>query len=683
VGLQVVGWLMPLGGVLQAVGIVPFAALAARHRPRAVLVGASCGAAVGFLVAGAHLSAIVAGSALVGLAVGRGIARGWGLVRTSAVALATAGAPAAALSVLALGVFASLRRLSLRQVQVGWAGVRRVLGAAGLHAAVLAGNGVVDAALRWWWVSVPTGELLLVGFAGLLTRVVAEPVLEALAQAAGGVPEPLEGGDDVPPAPVPVRLVGVRHRYAGAEAEALAGVDVEVPERGLVVVAGPNGSGKSTLVRVLAGMRPSAGRVERPGGAGLGVAGGTAIVFQRPESQVLGVRVGDDVVWGLPDGHGVDVAALLEAVGLEGMAAQETSTLSGGQLQRLAIAAALARRPRLLLSDESTAMLDPEGRAEVTALLRRLAETLAVVHVTHHEDELDGAAVVRLDRGRVVVEPEEGQGRRGARPGRSGGAWTGRSPPLRRPDAPGLRRPDAPGLRRPDAPGSAGPLLRLVSVGHVYAAGTPWARRALLGVDLELEEGEGLVVVGPNGSGKSTLAWVLAGLIEPTEGSALLGGRPISEQVGRVGIAFQHARLQLFRPTVGADVAWGTDLGPTEVAAALAEVGLGPEGFEARRIDALSGGEQRRVALAGMLARRPPLLVLDEPLAGLDEGARDGLCELLAQLRAEAGIATVVVTHDLAAAPRLGSRVVAVDGGVVRPIEVAAGGVRTLRGAEP
>jgi len=160
-------------------------------------------------------------------------------------------------------------------------------------------------------------------------------------------------------------------------------------------VVGHNGSGKSTLARLLAGHQPTEGSVERPGSAGLGRDGGTAEIFQRPESQVLGVRAADDLRFGLPADEHIDVDGLLASVGLEGFAERETATLSGGELQRLAIAAALARRPALLISDESTAMVDPAGRRQVMDVLRRLpAAGTAVVHVTHHMNEAVGADLV-------------------------------------------------------------------------------------------------------------------------------------------------------------------------------------------------------------------------------------------------------------------------------------------------
>ena len=190
-------------------------------------------------------------------------------------------------------------------------------------------------------------------------------------------------------APVPVELDQVSYQYPGSNAWAIAEVSLSVQPRSFLAVVGPNGSGKSTLVRLVAGrLSPTLGTVRRSGDPGLGVPGGTSMVFQRPESQVLGVRARDDVVWGLPASPRPDVGALLSRVGLAGFEERETSGLSGGELQRLAIAACLARQPRLLISDEATAMIDGPGRVEVVALLESLAAAgITVIHVTHRETE--------------------------------------------------------------------------------------------------------------------------------------------------------------------------------------------------------------------------------------------------------------------------------------------------------
>ncbi|MGH9296583.1 MAG: ATP-binding cassette domain-containing protein, partial [Acidimicrobiales bacterium] len=396
---------------------------------------------------------------------------------------------------------------------------------------------------------------------------------------------------------------------------------------------------------------PSLGQVVRDGRAGLGERGGTAMIFQRPESQVLGVRVRDDLCWGLPIAERPDIASLLGEVGLTGFEDRETSTLSGGQLQRLAIASALARKPRLLISDEATAMIDSSGREEVVELLRKLADSgLAVVHVTHRMDEAKKADLVALMGGgrilRLMVPTDDDPAMANQQP-----------------------EPATPSRYRPF--GSSGPppiLASLRRVGYVYANGTPWARRALEGVDIDVAVGEGLVVTGDNGSGKTTLAWILGGLMAPTEGEARIGGRPLDTSPESVGVAFQHARLQLLKPTVLADVRLGRP--ESEAEAALRSVALLPSVMGPRKVDDLSGGEQRRVALAGLLVRRPELLVLDEPYAGLDDEARRALASVLQRLRSDHGIATVVVSHDLDDVSVLGDRLLELEDGRIVQDEV-------------
>jgi energy-coupling factor transport system ATP-binding protein len=197
----------------------------------------------------------------------------------------------------------------------------------------------------------------------------------------------------------------------------------------------------------------------------------------------------------------------------------------------------------------------------------------------------------------------------------------------------------------------------------VYSGGTPWAHRALQNVNLQLEDGSRVIVVGPNGSGKSTLAWILAGLLTPSEGTVTLDDGPLSIAESHTAMAFQHARLQLLRPTVGEDVRFGLDIDDAAVDRALADVGLDPARFRARRIDELSGGEQRRVALAGVLARSPRVLVLDEPLAGLDAPSREALVQVLGRLPGRP--TTVIVTHDTEDADRIADRALVLGNGEI------------------
>ena len=154
---------------------------------------------------------------------------------------------------------------------------------------------------------------------------------------------------------------------------------------------------------------------------------------------------------------------------------------------------------------------------------------------------------------------------------------------------------------------------------------------ALRDINFAVHEGDGVLIHGLNGSGKSTLAWIMAGLTVPTVGSCLLDGTPVSDQVGAVAISFQAARLQLMRSHVDREIASAAGFSARDhdrVVEALATVGL-DAALAKRRIDQLSGGQMRRVVLAGLLARSPRALILDEPLAGLDAASQRGLLRLL------------------------------------------------------
>ncbi|MGH7293005.1 MAG: ABC transporter ATP-binding protein, partial [Myxococcota bacterium] len=208
-------------------------------------------------------------------------------------------------------------------------------------------------------------------------------------------------------------------------------------------------------------------------------------------------------------------------------------------------------------------------------------------------------------------------------------------------------------------------------------SGTPGASTALRDVDLVVNEGDGVLIHGLNGSGKSTLAWIMAGLLAPTSGTCLLDGKPVADQVGAVAISFQAARLQLMRGRVDMEIASASGLDyydHSQIVDALAKVGLDPA-IGLRRIDQLSGGQMRRVVLAGLLARSPRVLILDEPLAGLDAASQRGLLGLLSALRRDVGLTVIVIAHDFSGLEELCPRTLHLQGGAVMPAPTAAGGV--------
>lgn len=215
-------------------------------------------------------------------------------------------------------------------------------------------------------------------------------------------------------------------------------------------------------------------------------------------------------------------------------------------------------------------------------------------------------------------------------------------------------------------------LIQLQAVHYVYSAGTPLARPALRGIDLDIRPGERLGLLGPTGSGKSTLVQVVAGLLAPSAGRVLLDGVPAHGRSAeararrhRVGLAFQYPEQQLFEPTVFREVAFGPrnlGLRATELEArvqwALDMVGLNGSEIGGRVPFALSGGEMRRVALAGILALCPEVLILDEPAAGLDPQGRRELLERVLAWQAETGATLVVISHHMDEVARLAERVV-------------------------
>jgi len=660
--IAIVSVVVPFAAGLGLLGPVPMGLLAYRYRLRLLVAATFAGSVIAFLIAGTGGFMGVVTSAYIGGLTGIVKRERRGLPTVVVTGL-IAGVLFAGVNIGLVAALSRLRHLAFAAITANFDGIAAALTYAQQPDTAAELKRYVAIGLQYWPLVLLVHfvvSVLIVSLIGwwALSRVLARmhgiPDVHKLDAPAG---EEDPAGPARPIGPAPVRLDHVRFRYPGAQRDALPEFSLDVRAGEHLAITGANGSGKTTLMLILAGRAPTSGTVQRPGAVGLGAMGGTAIVLQHPESQVLGSRVADDVVWGLPPGTDVDVPRLLREVGLEELADRDTGGLSGGELQRLALAAALAREPGLLIADEVTSMVDQQGRDSLVDVLSGLTERhrTALVQITHYNNEAG-----RADRVINLSESPDNAATAAAMTITNTMVETARAP--------------APTVV--SAPASRAPVLELIGVSHEYASGTPWAKTALRDVNFMVEQGDGLLIHGGNGSGKSTLAWIMAGLTVPTTGACLLDGRPTHEQVGAVGLSFQAARLQLMRGRVDREVASAAGFSPRDearVAAALGVVGL-DHGLAKRRIDQLSGGQMRRVVLAGLLARSPRALILDEPLAGLDAASQGTLLRLLEDLRRNTGLTVVVISHDFDGLEDLCPRTLHLSDGALQALPAAAAG---------
>ncbi len=492
--IAIIAVVLPHAGGLGLLGTVPMGLLAYRYRIRVLITATVAAGVIGFLVVGLSGFTTVLLCAYVGGLAGIVKRRGRGTPTVIALSF-VAGVVVGAVVVIALTVLARLRQLVFGAITATVHGVAAIMARVPhLQAPAQELKRLFAEALNYWpW--------LVLGYAAVamtVASVIGWWALSRVLQRLRGVPDvhkldaPVSSG---PIQPVPVRLDEVRVRYPHADHDALGAISLDVRAGEHVAVTGANGSGKSTLMLILAGREPTSGTVARPGAVGLGQLGGTAVVMQHPETQVLGTRVADDVVWGLPPGKTTDVGRLLSEVGLAELAERDTGGLSGGELQRLAVAAALAREPALLIADEVTSMVDQQGRDALLRVLSGLTDhhRTALVYITHYNNEADSAdRTINLSESLDNTTMVE----------------TAAAP------APTVA------VGHPHAP-----VLEIAGVGHEYGSGTPWAKTALRDVSFVVHEGDGLLIHGGNGSGKSTLAWIMAGLTKPTTGTCRLDQR--------------------------------------------------------------------------------------------------------------------------------------------------------------
>ncbi len=487
-----------------------------------------------------------------------------------------------------------------------------------------------------------------------------------------------------------LKLERVSYFYPGRSEAVLDNVSLHVSPGELVVVAGRSGSGKSTLLRVFSGLVPHfhggrfagravvAGRDTRQHGPGE-LADRVGTLFQDPETQVVMGTVRAELALPLENrgqpaavvARGVEEAAL--ALGITHLLDRSTAELSGGELQRVALGAALAGRPEVLVLDEPTSQLDPVAGDELITTLRRLNEDrdTAILLAEHRLERCLAFAdrVLALDRGRIVCDAPPAEFL----------AWAVRSAPelatpgarlldlLGLPPVPGVKRAraalraaeggraaPAPLLPGPSPSGADEEALRFERVWHELREG-PVILRA---VSLHVAAGERVALMGANGAGKSTLLRHAAGLMRPTRGRIAA--------TGRVALLLQNPTDYLVHDTVSEEAP----------ASALRTVGLDPDELGSRHSRELSVGEKQRLALAVVLGdpadESPAVVCLDEPTRGMDRGLKRDLARLLGQLSA----AVIVATHDPEFVAEFADRVILLGAG--RPI--ADGPAREILG---
>lgn len=507
--------------------------------------------------------------------------------------------------------------------------------------------------------------------------------------------------------------------------EALKDVSLDVEKGQFVAILGRNGSGKSTLAKhINALLFPSEGEVivdgmdTEDGELRLKIRQTAGMVFQNPDNQIVGNLVEEDIAFG-PENLGIPTADIwnrvdeaLDKTGMKAFRNQSPNHLSGGQKQRVAIAGVLAMHPKCIIFDESTAMLDPQGRRNIIDVARGLQQEygITILLITHHMDEVLAADhVFVMKDGRIM----------------------GQGTPMeifaqhKLLEECGLRLPvlyqyldfleqeqiiDAVAYRNihnvedliaemtrryqkeqadqtelsNDLIGeiqverNAGEGILLNHVSYVYNKGFADERTALKDVNLHITKGEFVAVIGHTGSGKSTLMQHLNGLYTATEGTVYYNGQDIADHDfsikqlrQKVGLVFQYPEYQLFAETVEKDVCFGPenmDISKVEAQKrayeAIESVGLPDTIYDCSPLQ-LSGGQKRRAAIAGILAMQPDYLVLDEPTAGLDPYSAEKLLEMLKDLQVRQGIAIILVSHSMEEVAEYADRIVVMDQGKI------------------
>lgn len=474
---------------------------------------------------------------------------------------------------------------------------------------------------------------------------------------------------------------------------AIRGIHFDAGEGEFIVVAGVNGSGKSTFAKILNRLLlPIEGTVLIGGLDAMQeeniipIRKMVGMVFQNPDDQLIGSVVEEDVAFGAENigvPHKELVKCVEDALAQVGLSASmRIEELSGGGKQKVAIAGVLAMKPRCIVLDEATSMLDPKSRRDVLQLMKELQKQgITIILITHLMEELlladwiyvmhQGRLAMKGSREAIFAQPEKLRefGLELPMTVQLAHALT-KCGCVRTKDLFSIKaiaeriykeHPYAFLKEKTMEPAPAGKKAKALSqaivLQHVHL--NYGEKPILTDVCCSIEKGSYTAIIGPSGAGKSTLLQMIPALISPTDGNIYVDGLEVTDASAdiaalrkKIGFIFQYPEQQLFAKNVYEDVVFGPrNVGISEVEAekrayeAIQFVGL-PQDVYDLPMDKLSGGQKRRVALAGVIAMQPDYLILDEPLAGLDPVGKKKMLDILRALHRDAGITVVVVSHD-------------------------------------
>lgn len=504
---------------------------------------------------------------------------------------------------------------------------------------------------------------------------------------------------------------------AGSET-VLDGINLQINEGEFVAILGKNGSGKSTFAKQLnAILRPSDGRVLVDGLDSIDDANKYKIrrkagmVFQNPDNQMVASVVCEDVAFG-PENLGLEpdeinnrVDGALKSVRMWNQSDVATGRLSGGQKQRVAIAGVLAMEPDYIILDEPTAMLDPEGRKEVIDTVVRLnkEKNMTVVLITHNiEEAINADRVIVIENGRVCADDKPDKifmdkeliDKNGITVPFEYRVWR---------EISGERKAAVKNIEQladkiaelagdgvepysddkrtdfRDISVNAEPLLVLNDVSYIYNPNTVYEKIAIKDISVSFKRGEFVGIAGHTGSGKSTLIQLFNGLLSPTNGCVMYEGRDINSKEiskkyvrSKIGMVFQYPEHQIVKDTVYEDVIFGPrnlnldkEQCEKRAKASLSMVGIPEEMWDKSPLQ-LSGGQKRRVAIAGVLAMKPDFIILDEPAAGLDAEGKREIFDWLRKICVDDNIGIILVSHSMEDIAEYTDRMIVLnDGGLI------------------